>query len=163
MSFGGGCFWGVEHAFKQLKGISLTECGYQGGELKDPNYTMICQGNSGHAEVVRIEYDPQIISLKRILDAFFFMHDPTQLNYQGNDIGTQYRSIIFSKTDEQKEEVEKYLMKKLAENPNIVTTLESWKTFYPAESDHQNYLEVNPGGYCHIGLEVFQKLRENKF
>lgn len=156
VSFGAGCFWGVEHAFKQIEGVLNTTCGYQGGKTLDPSYEDICKKNTGHAEVVLVEFDPSKINLKRLLDAFFFMHDATQLNKQGPDVGTQYRSVVFPTTEEQKVLVTDRLTKM---DKNIVTTIEDFGEFYDAETYHQKYLDKNPGGYCHIGLDIFNKLK----
>lgn len=159
VSFGAGCFWGVEQAFKQVEGVIKTTCGYQGGNTDKPTYEDICRKETGHAEVVLVEYNPEVISFSRLLDAFFFMHDPTQLNKQGPDVGTQYRSAIFPTTDEQKD-----LSKERIESiPNAVTTIEDFSTFFDAETYHQHYLDKNPGGYCHIGFDVFSKLKSGNY
>ena len=163
ISLGAGCFWGVEHAFKQLNGVVKTQCGYQGGKIDNPTYEQICRSDTGHAEVVKISFDPSIVNLSRVLDAFFFMHDPTQLNKQGNDIGTQYRSVIFPKDSQQESQIREDLERRKKQDPNIVTSIEPWGEFYSAENYHQDYLIHNPGGYCHIGLEVFQKIKTNQF
>jgi peptide-methionine (S)-S-oxide reductase len=160
VSFAAGCFWGVEHAFLQLAGVSKTTCGYQGGQSQNPTYEDICHKDTGHAEVVLVEFNPATISFDRLLDAFFFMHDATQLNRQGPDVGTQYRSSIFPTTDEQ---TSKSLDKINFLGKSIVTQIEDFDTFYDAESNHQHYLAKNPGGYCHIGLDVFKKLKEGSF
>jgi methionine-S-sulfoxide reductase len=160
VSFAAGCFWGVEHAFKQLAGVLKTTCGYQGGQSLNPTYEDICRKDTGHAEVVLVEFDPSIISFDRLLDAFFFMHNPTELNRQGPDVGTQYRSSIFPTTDEQGS-ISLDKIKSLG--PTVVTQIEEWDTFFDAESNHQHYLAKNPGGYCHIGLDVFKKLKEGSF
>lgn len=164
LSFGGGCFWGVEHAFKQLEGVLNTEVGYQGGTTENPSYPEVCSKTTGHCEVVKISFDSEVISLERILDAFFFMHDPSQLNRQGPDVGSQYRSAIFPSDDIQAKKVEEYLINfKDNFNGEVVTTIETNQIFYPAEENHQDYLMLNPGGYCHIGFDVFQKLKMGQF
>lgn len=160
VSFGAGCFWGVEHAFKQLDGVKNTTCGYQGGETPDPTYEEICKKITGHAEVVLVEFDSEVISLERILDAFFYMHDATQLNRQGPDVGSQYRSVIFPSTEEQKQIIQERLS---SMGPKIVTSIENFDRFYDAENYHQHYLDKNPGGYCHIGLEVFNNLKRGDY
>lgn len=160
VSFGAGCFWGVEHAFKQLDGVSKTTCGYQGGQTDAPTYEDICHKETGHAEVVLVEFDPEVISFSRLMDAFFFMHDPTQLNRQGPDVGTQYRSTIFPTTEEQRTEAQ-LRIQSLGEK--VVTRIEEFNDFFDAETYHQQYLDKNPSGYCHIGLDVFEKLRSGKF
>lgn len=164
ISFGGGCFWGVEHAFKQLEGVQKTTVGYQGGDKSNPTYEEVCSKKTGHAEVVLVEFDPQIISLERLLDAFFFMHDPTQLNRQGPDVGSQYRSVIFATHDLQEKKIRDYFSEKLVPKygERLVTTLEKGE-FFDAEDFHQMYLVNNPGGYCHIGFDVFQKLKTGLF
>lgn len=165
ISFGAGCFWGVEHAFKQVEGVIETRVGYQGGQTSNPTYKEVCHTETGHAEVVEVTFDSQIISLKRLLDAFFFIHDPTQLNRQGPDTGTQYRSCIFPTTVEQRNEVQDYLdaLKRSSRyGMPVVTTIESGE-FHSAEDYHQNYLDQTPGGYCHIGFDVFQKLKSGNY
>ena len=149
---GGGCFWCTEAIYKRVKGVVKVEPGYAGGETIDPTYQMVCSGKTGHAEVLRITYDPGIITYSDILEIFWFAHDPTTLNRQGNDIGTQYRSIILYETEEQKllaeasfETAEK---SRQFENP-IVTKIEPLKTFYPAEAYHFDYFNNNQNQpYC---------------
>ncbi len=162
--FGAGCYWGVEHAFKMLDGVVDTAVGFQGGVHDNPTYREVCESETGHAEVVQVTYDESIISLERLLDAFFFMHDPTQLNKQGPDVGTQYRSSLFPETNEQEEVMKNYLLKiKDRYSAPIVTTIEKDKKFFNAELMHQDYLANNPGGYCHIGLDTFAKLKQGLF
>lgn len=162
--FAAGCYWGVEHAFKMLEGVVDTVVGFQGGDSTDPSYKEVCSVDTGHAEVVRVTYDESIISLQRLLDAFFFMHDPTQLNKQGPDVGSQYRSALFPEDDEQAQIMREYIEKiKPRYNRAVVTTIEEGTDFYSAEDMHQDYLVNNPGGYCHIGLEVFSKLKQGLF
>lgn len=148
-----GCFWGVEELFRKLPGVLKTEVGYTGGEGAQPIYEQIKTGKTGHAEAIRIEYDPMKISYSEILDYFFRLHDPTTLNQQGNDRGTQYRSSIFYLNPEQKKIAEdkknQVDLSKKWKNP-VVTEIVSAKEFYPAEEYHQDYLQKNPGGYtCH--------------
>ena len=145
-TFGAGCFWCVEAIFQNLKGVYSVESGYMGGEKTDPTYKEVCTGTTGHAEVCRIVYDPRILSFKELLEIFWQTHDPTTLNRQGNDIGTQYRSAIFYYSDEQKQEAEFYktqIDKSGAFDDPIVTTLEKADVFYPAEDYHQNYFNQN--------------------
>jgi len=160
---GGGCFWCLEAIFKRVKGVIETECGYSGGKRENPTYEQVCSGATGHAEVVKIKFDNEKIGYEEILEIFFFVHDPTQLNRQGADIGTQYRSVIFPLNKKQ-EEIAKKVVKKL--NPifenKIVTTIEPFKAFWKAESYHQNYYENNPyQGYCQVvispKIEKFKK------
>jgi len=149
---GGGCFWCIEAVYNEIKGIISAVSGYAGGEIKNPSYRDVTSGNSGHAEVVKITYDPEIITLEQILEIFFEMHDPTTLNRQGNDIGTQYRSIIlYNKPDEEK--VINEVIKKAQEKwPNsIVTEVGQSEEFYQAEEYHQRYFAKNPNlGYCRV-------------
>jgi methionine-S-sulfoxide reductase len=145
--FAGGCFWCTEAVFEQLEGVFDVESGYTGGTEETANYERVCDGNTGHAEAIRITYDPSRISYDRLLDVFFDGHDPTQLNQQGNDYGTQYRSTIFYADDEQKRVAEAKI-KQLTDAKHfarpIVTTLEPLGTFYPAEAYHQDYARNNP-------------------
>jgi peptide-methionine (S)-S-oxide reductase len=153
-TFGAGCFWCVEACFKELKGVHEVVSGYAGGKTENPTYEAVCAGNTGHAEVVRITYDEKQLSFKDLLEVFFFVHDPTQLNRQGNDVGTQYRSVIFFHNEEQKEVAEE-VIKSLGDenvwkNP-IVTEVSPLTNYYPAENYHQNYLLLNPGNsYCQM-------------
>jgi len=145
-TFGAGCFWCVEAIFQDLNGVYSVESGYMGGEKKDPTYKEVCTGTTGHAEVCRIVYDPRLLTFKDLLEVFWQTHDPTTLNRQGNDAGTQYRSAIFYYSDDQKKEAEFYtseLDKSGAFSDPIVTTLEPVDTFYPAEEYHQNYYNQN--------------------
>ena len=142
--FAAGCFWGVEHKFSQITGVIRTEVGYAGGNIKEPTYRQVCTGNTGHAESVRIQFDPSIVSYSKLLEIFFNLHDPTQINRQGPDIGSQYRSIIFYHNDEQKREagemVEK-LEKSHRFSAPIATQIIPLSEFYRAEDDHQKYYE----------------------
>ncbi len=149
---GGGCFWCLEAIFKRIKGVKEVVSGYSGGKRKNPTYEQVCSGATGHAEVVKIIFDDNIISYEELLDIFFSIHDPTQLNRQGADIGTQYRSVIFP-LNESQEKIAKEVIKKL--NPKfdnkIVTTIEPFEAFYEAEDYHQNYYDNNPyQGYCQV-------------
>jgi methionine-S-sulfoxide reductase len=148
---GGGCFWCLEAAYNKIKGIEAIS-GYAGGELKNPTYEEICTGRTGHAEVVKVKYDPTTISLEQILEIFFEMHNPTTLNRQGNDIGPQYRSILFYSSEEEKQIIEKAIQKaqKNWKRP-IVTEVKQLSDFYKAEDYHQRYYEKNPNqGYCRV-------------
>ncbi len=149
----GGCFWGVEDLIRKVPGVTGTEVGYCGGTLENPTYELVKTGRTGHAEAVRIDYDPAKIGIEKLLDLFFQLHDPTTLNRQGNDIGTQYRSTIFYSTDVEKTSAEKAiaLVDKSGRHQRPVTTsVEPLTRFYSAEAYHQNYLMKNPGGYtCH--------------
>ena len=151
---GGGCFWCVEAVFERIDGVHSAISGYMGGETPNPTYKMICTGMTGHAEVVKVVYDPDKVNFSRILDVFFTTHDPTTLNQQGADRGTQYRSVIFPRSEDQKKiaksAIEKWNASGEYRNP-IVTTIEDADTFYEAEVDHQDYFKLNPNaGYCRI-------------
>jgi peptide-methionine (S)-S-oxide reductase len=140
-TFGAGCFWHVEEAFREIKGVSKTEVGYMGGAMKNPTYEDVCTDETGHAEVVQVEFDPKIVSYDKLLEAFWTIHDPTQKNRQGPDEGTQYRSAIFYHSEAQKKAAEKSLkeaQKKFKEK--IATEITKAGTFYPAEEYHQKYL-----------------------
>ncbi len=169
-TFGAGCFWCVEAIFQQLDGVDTVISGYSGGKTLNPTYREICTGNTGHAEVCQIYYDPNKISFKELLEAFWQSHDPTTLNRQGHDIGTQYRSVIFYHDEQQKDLAEKY-KKKLNEekawDQPVVTEISRFDKFYPAEDYHQNYYNLNENQpYCqHViapKLEKFKKAFEDK-
>ena len=141
---GAGCFWGIEEVFRKIVGVLETKVGYAGGVLPNPTYQHVCSGNTGHAEVVQMEFDPNKISFKKILDHFWLCHDPTQLNRQGPDIGTQYRSVIFYFTDEQRaiaEESKNNFQKQLSSK--IVTEILQFTNFFLAEDYHQCYIQKN--------------------
>lgn len=149
--FAGGCFWCTEAVFGQLKGVSSVESGYIGGHVPDPSYKDVCGGNTGHTEAIRIGFDPAVIGYGDLLEIFFATHDPTQLNRQGNDIGTQYRSAIFPLSDDQRAAAEEGIVKAAADWPApIVTTIEGPATWYPAEDYHQEYWdgEGQRNPYC---------------
>jgi peptide-methionine (S)-S-oxide reductase len=150
----GGCFWCLEAVYQQLKGVEKVVSGYAGGHVANPSYQAVCTGTTGHAEVVQVTYNPDVVSYRDLLDVFFTIHDPTTLNRQGNDVGTQYRSAIYYHTPEQKEIAEQTIKDVTAEgawdNP-IVTEVEPLDVFYPAEDYHQNYYVNNPyQGYCRV-------------
>lgn len=148
----GGCFWGMEEVYRKLPGIKKTTVGYSGGQTEDPTYDQVGAGSTGHAESIEVEYDPAVISYEQVLTYFFRMHDPTTLNRQGNDIGSQYRSEIFYLNDGQKKAAEKVIKEvnsaKKWPKP-IVTAVAPLKKFYAAEDFHQKYLIKNPNGYNH--------------
>ena len=152
--FGGGCFWCIEAVFERAKGVVSVTSGYAGGETENPNYRDVCSGTTGHAEVVKIEYDPSIIGYEELLEVFWKAHDPTTLNRQGADAGTQYRSIILYTDREQREIAEK--SKKELEKAGIfkdpvVTEIKELEKFYPAENYHQDYYQNNSSaGYCRV-------------
>ncbi len=165
-TFGEGCFWCTESFFQQLKGVKKVVSGYSGGSVPNPTYQEVCMGTTGHAEVSNIIYDPAVISFDRLLEAFWKSHDPTTLNRQGNDVGPQYRSVIFYHNEQQKQKAESY-KKKLdlsgAFDKPIVTAIEPLVNFYPAENYHQDYYENNPDkAYCQFvirpKLEKFRKV-----
>lgn len=152
ITLGAGCFWCVETAFRRLRGVQSAVSGYSGGRSQSPTYESVCSGTTGHAEVVQVEYNPSVINTEKILEVFFFIHDPTQLNRQGNDVGTQYRSAVFYHNDEQKTLAQK-LIDELNASGNlrskVVTEVTKFDKFYPAEDYHQDYFNKNPGqGYC---------------
>lgn len=152
VTFGAGCFWCIEACFKDIKGVLSVLPGYSGGDPNRITYKEVCEGDTGHAEVAHIEFDPELVSFEKLLEMFWFVHDPTQLNRQGNDIGTQYRSVIFFHNEEQKRLAEKYKdeldSKGVWDNP-IVTEIVPFESFFPAEDYHHNYLENNPENpYC---------------
>ncbi len=151
---GGGCFWCIEAILNELKGVEKVESGYSGGNLKNPTYEEVCSGKTGHAEVVKITFDPEIISYEKLVEIFFHIHDPTTLNRQGNDVGTQYRSVIFYNSDEQKKSAED-VIKKISDSglwdDPIVTDVTALDVYYPAEDYHQDYYNNNKEkSYCSI-------------
>ena len=154
ITLGGGCFWCLEAVYDQLEGVLDVVSGYAGGHLPNPDYKTVCNGTTGHAEVVQVTFDPQEISFKEILEVFFSIHDPTTLNRQGADVGTQYRSAIFYHSDEQKTVAEDVMAEIKAaniwDNP-IVTEITPLDVFFPAEEYHQEYFQRNPyQGYCQV-------------
>ncbi len=164
-TFGSGCFWCTEAVFQRLNGVESVVSGYSGGDVKNPTYREVCDGATGHAEVVQVTYDPDVVSYAELLEVFWKLHDPTTLNRQGNDVGTQYRSVIFYRTAEQKELAEHY-KRKLDESGiysrPIVTEITRFSEFYPAEDYHQNYFrEHGSAPYCRfvIGPKM-EKLNE---
>lgn len=165
-TLGSGCFWCTEAVFQDLEGVSSVVSGYSGGHIKNPAYREVCEGRTGHAEVVQITYDPEVVSFDTLLEIFWKTHDPTTLNRQGNDVGTQYRSVVFYHNEEQRQLAEKYKQELNAsgafDNP-VVTEISPLDTFYPAEEYHQNYYKNNPEqGYCSFvvrpKVEKFKKV-----
>ncbi len=169
-TFGAGCFWCTEAQFQQLKGVKRVESGYMGGQTQNPTYREVCSGTTGHAEVTNIWYDPREISFDELLAAFWTSHDPTQLNRQGNDVGTQYRSAIFYHNDDQRQKAQDYKKKlndEQAYNGPVVTQITPADTFYKAEDYHQNYYNLNgEQPYCQFvvrpKLEKFRKVFAEK-
>jgi len=169
-TFGNGCFWCTEAIFQQLKGVTKVVSGYAGGSVKNPTYKEVCTGQTGHAEVIQITYDPTVISFPELLEVFWQTHDPTTLNRQGADVGTQYRSVVFYHTDEQKQIAESYkekLDKSGAFNNPIVTEVSPFNEYYPAEDYHQNYFNLNGSApYCSYviqpKLDKFKKVFKDK-
>ena len=169
-TFGTGCFWCTEAIFQRLRGVEKVVSGYSGGHTKNPTYKQVCTGTTGHAEVCRIIYDPSLITFPELLEVFWKTHDPTTLNRQGNDVGTQYRSVIFYHNEEQKKLAEQYkekLDKSGAYNNPIVTEISAFTEFYPAEDYHQEYFNLNSKQpYCTFvivpKLEKFEKVFRDK-
>ncbi len=169
-TFGSGCFWCTEAMFQRLKGVSNVKSGYAGGAVENPTYEEVCKGETGHAEVIQFEYDPNLISYDELLEVFWKTHDPTTLNRQGNDVGTQYRSVVFYHDDSQKEKAQEY-KKKLDDsdiwsNP-IVTEITALDTFYSAEAYHDDYFNQNGNQpYCSFvvapKVEKFKKIFGDK-
>ena len=151
-TLGGGCFWCLEAVYDELQGVLDVVSGYAGGKVAQPSYEEVCTGSTGHAEVVQVTFDPQVISYQEILQVFFTIHDPTTLNRQGYDVGTQYRSVIFYHTAEQQAAARQVMSELQAEGlweRPIVTELAAFEAFYPAEAYHQEYFRRNPyAGYC---------------
>jgi len=169
-TFGSGCFWCSEAIFERLQGVIEVTPGYAGGTEKNPSYDLVCSGTTNYAEVIQLTYNPKVISYKELLEVFWKTHDPTTLNRQGADVGTQYRSVIFYHNRQQKETAEFYkseLTKAKIWNKPIVTQIEPVSNFYPAEKYHNDYYKNNPGnGYCNFvitpKIEKFEKLFKDK-
>lgn len=165
-TLGGGCFWCTEAIYKELKGVASVTSGYSGGDVVNPSYREVCTGRTGHAEVIEIEFDQSVISFSELLEVFFATHDPTTLNRQGGDVGTQYRSVVFYHNQEQKETAESVIDRLNQEDvfgKAIVTEVSAWKNFFAAEDYHQDYLENNPSqSYCQLvivpKMEKFRKI-----
>lgn len=164
-TLGGGCFWCLEAVYKRINGVEKVVNGYSGGESENPSYKEVCSGQSGHAEVVQITYDADRVSFDDLLDVFWVIHDPTSLNKQGADMGTQYRSVIFYHDDDQKETAQKAIaaLNGEADHP-VVTELSPLDTFYPAEEYHQDYFDTNPyEGYCMVVIDPKVEKFKEKF
>lgn len=154
-TFGAGCFWGVEAAMKLLPGVVATQVGYIGGSSERPTYEDVLTHRTGHVEAVQVEFDPGKVSYSTLVDLFWLIHDPTQGDRQGNDVGNQYRSVIFYHSEEQKQQAEASTAALQASGQYagpITTTIEPAATFWPAEEYHQDYLAKTPGGYCHVNM-----------
>ena len=150
----GGCFWCLQPIFEELRGVEKVVVGYSGGKVRNPTYEAVCTDTTGHAEAVQVTFDPHVLSLENLLKVFFFVHDPTTLNRQGNDVGTQYRSAVFYDTPEKKATAERVIGEiiggKVWDDP-IVTEVSPASAFYPAEDYHQDYFKKNPwAGYCRV-------------
>lgn len=169
-TFGSGCFWCTEAIFQQVEGVIKVESGYSGGKVKNPTYKEVCSGLTGHAEVVRLKYDPELISYDELLEIFWATHDPTTPNQQGADVGTQYRSVVFYHNEEQRQRAEHFksrLEEERVFDKPIVTEISPAETFYKAEDYHQDYFKLNSNApYCSFvvkpKLEKFRKVFENK-
>ena len=166
-TFGGGCFWCVEAVFEELDGVTSVESGYAGGAVENPSYEAVCTGTTGHAEVCQIRYDAKKISFDELLDVFFGTHDPTTLNQQGADRGTQYRSVVFYHERSQKEATEKYIAQldkeKVWDSP-VVTEVTELPNYFPAEDYHQNYFKEHPfQGYCRVVINPKVKKFRKQF
>jgi peptide-methionine (S)-S-oxide reductase len=169
-TLGAGCFWCVEAVYDELQGVHSVKSGYMGGKRPNPTYEQVCTGTTGHAEVVQVEYDPDIVSFDEILEVFWSVHDPTTLNRQGNDVGTQYRSVVFYHDDDQRKKAEHYkksLMEEGAFDDPIVTEISAAEEFFVAEDYHQDYFLNNPSqAYCSFvvapKVEKFRKVFKEK-
>jgi peptide-methionine (S)-S-oxide reductase len=167
-TLGGGCFWCLEAVYQETRGVQHVESGYMGGHVAGPTYEQVCGGDTGHAEVVRVTFDPRIVTFREILEVFFTIHDPTTLNRQGNDVGTQYRSVIFYESAEQEATAKQVMSEMLAVwDAPLVTQLLPLETYYKAEDYHQNYFRQHPlQGYCAFvvapKVAKFRKLFANR-
>ncbi|MBR0575340.1 peptide-methionine (S)-S-oxide reductase MsrA [Proteiniclasticum sp. BAD-10] len=155
IALAGGCFWGIDEFFSRKEGVLLTKSGYANGTVENPTYEQVCTGKTGHAETVWVEYDETETNLELLLTKFFKVIDPTSLNKQGNDVGTQYRTGIYYTSEEDRPVIEAFIEGRRAKYAApIVVEVEPLKNFYPAEEYHQDYLKKNPRGYCHIDLSI---------
>lgn len=155
IALAGGCFWGIDEFFSRKEGVLLTKSGYANGTVENPTYEQVCTGKTGHAETVWVEYDESETNLELLLTKFFKVIDPTSLNKQGNDVGTQYRTGIYYTSEEDRPVIEAFIEGRRAKYAApIVVEVEPLKNFYPAEEYHQDYLKKNPRGYCHIDLSI---------
>ena len=165
--FGGGCFWCLEAIFSQIKGVENLESGYAGGSKEKPSYREVCSGETGHAEVVRIEFNPEIVSYRQLLEVFFYIHDPTTLNRQGNDIGEQYRSIILFTSSRQEKDAKEFITSLQKERGHLkkpVTEIKPLDKYYRAEDYHQKYFYSNPSQtYCQLFISPKVKKFRKKF
>jgi len=169
-TFGGGCFWCTEAIFERVKGVQKVESGYAGGHVSNPDYKMVTSGTTGHAEVIQITFDPEVVTYLELLEIFFKTHDPTTLNRQGADVGTQYRSIVLYHNEQQNKLAREVLDELDSEgiwSDHIVTQIQAFEEFYSAEAYHQEYFENNPNqGYCRLvitpKLEKFEKVFKEK-
>lgn len=159
--FAGGCFWGTEHFFKMIAGVESTEVGYANSIVENPTYKQVCTGATQAAETVRVVYDADAVALPMLIDLYMLTIDPTSLNRQGGDIGTQYRTGIYYTTDEQRQTVEQCLARLESEaGVKFVIEVKPIENFYPAEDYHQDYLDKNPAGYCHVDPRLFALARQ---
>jgi peptide-methionine (S)-S-oxide reductase len=165
--FGGGCFWCTEAVFSELRGVISVAPGYAGGTVPNPSYDDVCGGKTGHAEVIQIVFNPSQIAFNDLLTVFFATHDPTTLNRQGNDVGTQYRSLVLYTTEKQKQDAEAFIKKLNESDPKgkpVVTEVKPLEKFYEAEDYHHNYFKNNPGQpYCQVIIEPKVQKLEKKF
>jgi methionine-S-sulfoxide reductase len=169
-TFGGGCFWCTEAIYERVIGVQKVESGYSGGDVANPDYKLVCTGTTGHAEVVQITFDPEKVTFLELLEIFFKTHDPTTLNRQGADVGTQYRSIVLYHNEQQRRTAQQVIQQLDSEHiwkDPIITQVEPFKVFYPAEDYHQEYYENNPNqGYCRVVItpkvEKFEKIFKEK-
>lgn len=162
-TLGGGCFWCVEAVLKELDGVRSVISGYAGGHVENPSYKAVCRGTTGHAEVVQVEFDPEIVGFRDLLEVFFTIHTPTTLNREGPDVGSQYRSAVYYHDDDQRRIVEEIIEElQPLHDDEIVTEVEPLETFYPAEEHHQDYFDKNPNDtYCTVNVNPkLSKLRE---
>ncbi len=158
-TFGAGCFWGVEAAFKKVPGVIKTRVGYTGGDLSNPDYRTVCEEETGHVEACEVTFDTRKVAYKDLLKVFWNIHDPTQKDRQGNDVGTQYRSVIFYHNEKQRDLAYKTKeeMEETYDLP-IVTQIHPVCKFWEAEKYHRDYLDTNPGGYCHVDMHKVDKI-----
>lgn len=165
--FGGGCFWCTEAVFKMLRGVLSVEPGYAGGTMKDPTYKDVSSGETGHVEVIKVEYDPTVIQYRDLMTVFFASHDPTTLNRQGNDVGTQYRSVIFYSNPEQQKQAAVFIAElnaSDAKGEKVVTQVEPFESYYPAESYHRNYFANHKDTeYCQLVINPKLEKVQKKF
>lgn len=158
--FAGGCFWGMEKVFKVLNGVTQTTVGYANGRVPSPTYEMVCRMNDGYRETVRVKYDPDVITPEVLLKAFFLCADPEQEDGQGNDVGEQYMTGVYYRSGKLGRRLEKFFAEERQKHPVFYTELKKLECFYEAEEYHQNYLEKNPGGYCHIRTADLEKVKK---